>query len=447
MDADSLDALGREMHALAARLWPLPRSLTGDGVRRTHDLLRTWAPLVTHEVPSGTPAFDWVVPDEWNLRDAFIAAAGSSGSSGSSGEAHRPRLVDLADSTLHVVGYSLPVDAVLTRAELEPHLYSLPEQPDAIPYVTSYYTPRWGFCLSQRQRDALGPGPFHVRIDSTLAPGSLTYSDLVLPGERPDEILFSTYTCHPAMANNELSGPVVTAALARALAARPRRRFTYRFVFVPETIGAIVYLSRHLEHLRAHVRAGWVVTCVGDERAYGYLPSRRGHTLADRVSKHVLNHHAPGGFQTYGFLDRGSDERQYCSPGVDLPVAAVMRSKYGTYPEYHTSLDDLSFVTPAGLAGGFEALWRCVEVLEGNEVLRAVHPCEPQLGRRGLYPDLSRAGSAEHARTQVDLLAYADGGDDLLGIADTIGVPFRRARAIADVLVAHGLLSADTRPA
>ena len=420
---------GADMHQWATDLFPICRSLTGDGVRLTLSYLQRLLPaLKVHEIPSGTRAFDWEVPREWVIRDAYIADIDGN------------RLVDFKTNNLHVVGYSTSVNSVLSRAELDEHLYSLPELPHAIPYVTSYYRETWGFCLTHDQRAKLGDGPFRVLIDSEHKVGSLTYGELIIPGNTADEILLSTYVCHPSMANNELSGPVVTTALARWILGLEDRHYTYRIVMVPETIGSVVYLSLHLRHLQEHLKAGWVLTCIGDDRAYSYLPSPSGATFADRVSKKVmskLNHR----FDEYSFLDRGSDERQYCSPGVDLPVVSLMRSKYGTYPEYHTSLDDLSLVTPKGLQGGLDMMKAVIDELESNPRWRSTVLGEPQMGKRGLYPTTSTSTSAHEVYDMMNVLAFCDGTYDTEELASICSIAVSKVEEIVNRLFAAGVLS------
>lgn len=419
---------GQDMHAWACDLFPIMRSLSGPGVRQTLEYFRDLLPgMEIHSVDSGTQCFDWTVPDEWTFRAAWIED-----------EAGK-RVIDAANHTLHVVNYSEPVDCWLTLDELQPHLYSAPETPDWIPYVTSYYRRHWGFCLTHNQRQALKPGRYRVVIDTDLQPGAINYGELVLPGRETAEILISTYVCHPSMANNELSGPVLAAALGRWLAGRDRR-FTYRILFLVETMGAVAYLSRHWQHMKAHTRAGFVLSCVGDERGYSFLPSRRGDTLADRAARRALRDVAGEDWQSYSFLQRGSDERQYCSPLIDLPVALMMRSKFGEYPEYHTSGDDLSLITPKGLAESFGLYTHALDLLEKNKKLRATVPCEPQLGKRGLYPTISTRDSYLQAQTMVDVLAYADGSLDIIGLADVLGQKASTVLSICDTLLEHGLL-------
>lgn len=420
--------IGSQMHLWAADLFPLARSLTGPGTRATLEYLAGLIPgLEMRSIESGSQVFDWVVPDEWVIRDAYVLDESGA------------RIIDFKLNNLHVLNYSIPVNDILSLEELDKHLHSLPDQPEAIPYVTSYYARRWGFCLSHRQRQNLKPGQYKVVIDSEIKSGVLNYAEILIPGRESREILLSTYVCHPSMANNELSGPVVTAALARWLMANEDLRYSYRIIFIPETIGSIVYLSRHFRHLKEATLAGYVLTCIGDERTYSFIPSRNGNTLADLVAKHVLKHVYPD-YKEYSFLERGSDERQYCSPGIDLPVASVTRSKYGTFPEYHTSLDDLDFVTPSGLAGGLNVYQRIIECLEQNCYPVSTVLCEPQLGKRGLYPTLSTKESAKSVKMMMDLIAYSDGKHSLLEIAELINAPMWKLIGIVDQLVAADLL-------
>jgi len=419
---------GNQMHKLCQELFPICRSITGDGIRQSMLILQRQMPdLNVFEIQSGTKCFDWEIPLEWNISEAYVISP--------DGE----KIIDFTKSNLHVVGYSVPVNKTVSLEELQEHLYSLPEMPNAIPYVTSYYKERWGFCITELERKKLKSGNYKVYINSKLEKGSLTYGELILPGESSDEVFISTYLCHPSMANNELSGPVVTTFIAEWLQSIKNRKYTYRIVFIPETIGSIAYLSKSHVEMKENIIAGFNVTCIGDDRTYSYLPSRHGATLADKVAKHVLSHVYPK-YDSYSFLERGSDERQYCSPGIDLPVCSIMRSKYGCYPEYHTSLDDLNLVTPEGLSGGFDVLQKAIQCLESNEVLKSTVLCEPQLGKRGLYPTMSTKGSGMAVRNMMNLLSYTDGNLSVLDIAEIIEVPVWELSESIGNLKKEGLL-------
>ncbi len=425
----SLDrgALGADLHERVADLFPLCRSITGDGVRETLRRLGRLCPLTVHEVPTGTPVFDWTVPPEWNVRDAYVRDAAGA------------RVIDFRRSNLHVVSYSVPVRARMTLAELRPHLHTLPDRPDWVPYRTSYYEARWGFCLSHRVLQALPDGEYDVCIDASLEPGSLSYGECVLPGETTDEILLSCHVCHPSLANDNLSAAVVAACLAGHLA-RCARRYSYRVLFVPGTIGAITWLARNEAGLD-RIRHGLVLAGLGDRGAPRYKQSRRGDAEIDRTVAHVLRTR-PGPHEILEFTPYGYDERQYCSPGLDLPVGCLMRTPPGRYPEYHTSADDLGFVVPAQLADAFDLCLEVIETLEGNGTyLNQCPRGEPQLGRRGLYRGLG--GTADAGVEELPLLwtlNLSDGRHSLLDIAERSGCRFGAIRRAAELLLAHGLL-------
>jgi aminopeptidase-like protein len=422
-------SIGNEIHDLARDLWGFDRSLTGDGVRNTLKTIKKHLPsLKVYEVPSGKQVFDWIVPKEWRVSAAWIITPDGK------------KICDFKSNNLHLVGYSTPVNVKLSLTELQNHLYSLPEQPTAIPYITSYYEERWGFCLSQIERDHLIEGEYQILIDSELFDGSLTYGEVVLPGVSEKEVFLSTYICHPSMANNELSGPTVTTFIVKWLQNLPSRKYTYRIVFIPETIGSITYLSQNLEHLQKNVIAGFNVSCIGDDRAYSYMPSRKGNTLSDKVALHVLKE-IDQNFIRYNWSDRGSDERQYCAPLVDLPIAGILRSKWLAYEEYHTSLDDLvRVVTPSGLEGGYNALKKALEAVEHHCYPVITVLCEPQLGKRDLYPSISTKNKHKDTVLMTNILTWSDGTNSLLDIAVLCSVPVWKTYPVIDTLVENGLL-------
>ncbi len=428
-----MNKIGQEMYDWAVDLFPINRSLSGDGVRQTLQYIKNIIPeLEVNEVPSGTKCFDWTIPQEWSCYDGYII--GPDGN----------KICDFKTNNLHIVGYSVPVDKEIELEELTEHLYYLEEQPTAIPYITSYYSPRWGFCLSFNEFQKLKKGTYKVKIDSILKDGNLTYGEIKLKGDIEKEIFLSTYICHPSMANNELSGPVVTTALVNFIKSLKGRKYSYRIVFIPETIGSITYISRNIDDMKKNIIAGFNITTIGDDRSYSYIPTRYGNTLSDKISKHVLQ---DIDYVEYSFLDRGSDERQYCSPGVDLPIATICRTKYGVYPEYHTSLDDLTVISPSGLYGGYEKIKKAIELLEKNNYYKVNVLCEPQLGKRGLYPTISTKTSGDIVRTMMDFIAYADGNNDLIDIANIIGVQAEELFDIVDKMKTAKLIEAVHRHA
>jgi aminopeptidase-like protein len=409
------------MEKLFDRLWPINRSITGDGVRQTHDILGELIPLTRIEVPSGSHIFDWIVPPEWELNEAYII------------DPNGRQILDVQENNLHLISYSEPYRGTLSKSELEKHLHSLPDLPDAIPYLTSYYNRTWGFCLSQKERDSLPEGNYEIVVDTKLkANGSMTISEVVLPGETEDEVLISTYTCHPSMANNELSGPLVATFLYQRLAAMKNRRFTYRFAFLVETIGAIAYLHQKGEHLRHRLKAGLVTTCVGLDVPFTYKRSLRGNTLIDRIVGHVLKEENVD-HKIIDFFPWGSDERQYCSPGFDLPVGSLMRGSYLDFPEYHTSLDNRDLISFTAISESVDIYLATCMALERNIIYRnLVANGEPQLGKYNLYPKIGSLRQVETERQELLwFLSLADGHRDLLEIASTSGVSIERLEAAA----------------
>ena len=420
--------IGIEIHNFARQLWKLNRSITGEGVRETLLKIADHLPeLIVQSVPSDTKVFDWTVPKEWRVREAYIITPDGK------------KICDFSKNNLHLLGYSVPFEGSLKLNELKKQLYTLPEQPNAIPYVTSYYKKRWGFCLSQNEFDSLEEGNYKIKIDSELFNGKLNYGELIIRGKSQKEVFLSTYICHPSMANNELSGPTVLTFLAKWINNLKEKEYTYRIIFIPETIGSITYLSINHKEMKKNIFAGFNVSCIGDERAYSYLPSRNGKTISDEVAKHVLNWIDPN-FKKYTWLDRGSDERQYCAPGIDLPIASILRTKWLEYPEYHTSLDNLEdVVTPKGLDGGYWALRKSLELIERNKKFKVTVLGEPQMSKRNLYPTLSRK-NINNKKHMMDLISMCDGNTSLLKIANTLNVPAWDLYEIVDKLKYYNLI-------
>ncbi|EHP1536011.1 DUF4910 domain-containing protein [Campylobacter jejuni] len=420
---------GKAMYELACELFPIPRSITGQGFRASLEILNKTlggGMLKFHSIKSGTKVFDWIVPDEWNVKEAYIITP--------EGE----KICDFKKHNLHLLNYSEAIDQEIELEELQDHLYSIEEMPDAIPYVTSYYKRRWGFCLTHNERKKLKKGKYKVYINAKHDEnGVLDYADFILPSTQnsKDEILISTYLCHPSMANNELSGPVVAIFLAKWLLSLKERKYNYRFVIIPETIGSIVYLSKHLEHLKKYVKAGFVLSCLGDDHAYSLIHTPKENTLSDKVALHTLKNKE--NFKAFSFLDRGSDERQYNAPLVNLGIVGVCRTRYGDYDGYHNSKDDLNFISEKGLMGGLSSIQEMILNLEINAVYENTIVCEPNLGKRGLYHTLSTANDIPLA---CNFLAYCDGENDIIDIANILNMQAYEFKELLEKIKFYGLV-------
>jgi len=419
--------VGRELHRFVADLYPICRSITGDGVRQTLAAIQKQISLRFSEVPTGTPVFDWTVPNEWNIRDAYIKSQDGA------------RVVDFRKCNLHVVNYSTPIHAKMSLNELRPHLFTTPTHPEWVPYRTSYYKEDWGFCLSHNQLLTLKDDQYEVCIDSTVRPGSLTYGECYISGRSTEEILISCHTCHPSLANDNLSGLAVATFLARFLLGRDLR-YSYRFLFAPGTIGAITWLARNKDAV-ANIRHGLVLTCIGDKGGFHYKKSRQGNADIDKAAAHIFRHFGKSA-EIVEFSPYGYDERQYCSPGFNLPVGCLMRSVWGTFPEYHTSADNLEFIQPEKLGESLRICAEIIDLLENNRCYANLNPCcEPQLGRRGLYRSAGQESTGPEINARLWVLNLSDGAHSLLDIADRSGLSFGTISEAADLLQQVGLLS------
>lgn len=428
LDAGMDSGFGDHLYTVVSDLYPICRSITGDGVRETLRRIQNIVPLTICEVPSGTRVFDWTVPREWNVRDAWVKTLDGD------------RVIDFRESNLHVVSYSVPVRARVSLAELKRHLHTLPEQATRIPYKTSYYAETWGLCISAERLRTLNDPEYEVCIDSTLQDGHLTYGECYLPGESKDEVLLSCHICHPSLCNDNLSGISVAAFLGEWLSSLSRRRLSYRLLFIPGTIGSITWLARNQDKLDT-IRYGLVLTGLGGPGGLVYKRSRRTNAFVDRAAVNVLRHWSEDS-EIRDFTPYGYDERQYCSPGINLPVGCLSRTPFGEYPEYHTSADDLSFVAPSRLEDSYRACRAILEVLEHSATYRTLNPmCEPQLGRRGLYSAMGGAGeSRQHEMALLWVLNLCDGDHSLLDIAERSSLSFDTVRNAAVLLEQHGLL-------
>lgn len=425
-DQRDLAEIGEELYRFAGELYPICRSITGDGIRKTLSMIAARIPLKIHEVPTGTAVFDWTVPKEWNIQGAYIK--------GPDGK----RVVDFEKCNLHVLNYSTPIHATMPLSDLRPHLFTIPEKPDWIPYRTSYYRADWGFCLPHNQMLALEDGKYEVCIDSTLEDGHLTYGECYFPGRSNEEVLISCHACHPSLANDNLSGITVATALAQLLSGKDLR-YSYRLLFIPGTIGAITWLARNRD-TATRVRHGLVLTGIGDRGHFHYKKSRRGDVEIDRAAAHILANYAESS-EILEFSPYGYDERQYCSPGFNLPVGCLMRSVWGTFPEYHTSADNLDFIHPLQLSESLRVCAAILDVLESNRRFCSLNPyCEPQLGRRNLYRSVGGESIGSEINARLWVLNFSDGQHSLLDIAERSGIPFAVISDAADLLLENGLL-------